>query len=79
VNRQAWLAVGGEPEVREVEVVEVRRRRRGRALRVERQSLVLGRDEAARQPRGSDQGDGEEKDETVASAPSASARPWVAA
>jgi hypothetical protein len=79
VDRQAWLAVGGEPEVREVEVVEVRRRGRGRTLRVERDCLVLGRDEAARQPSGSDQGDGKEKDETVASPPPASARPWVAA
>jgi hypothetical protein len=79
VNRQVWLRVGGEPKVREVEMVEVRWRGRRRALQVEDRCLALGGDEAARQARGSDQEDDEKEDETVATAPPASARPWVTA
>jgi hypothetical protein len=81
MDRQAGLWVGRQPEVREVEMVEVSRRRRGRGrlLQVEGGYLALGRQEAGRHHAGDDQSDGEEKYETIAAPPVATARPWVAA
>jgi hypothetical protein len=79
VDREVRLRVRSQPQVRKVEVIEVGRRRCGCAVQIEGDSLLaFGRHEAARHQTARDQGDGEKECETVAPAPLASARPWVA-
>jgi hypothetical protein len=79
MDREIRLRVRGQPQVGKVEVIEVGRRRRGCAIQVEGHGLLaLGRHEAARHQPARDQRDCDKECETVATAPLASARAWVA-
>jgi hypothetical protein len=82
VNRQVGLRVGGQPQVREVEVVEVCGDWSSDATRIEASGdggWALGRNKAACQSGGGDQNDGENKYEPVASPALPTARSWVTA
>jgi hypothetical protein len=71
--------MGRQPEVREVEVVELRCLRCCRLFLVEGDDVVLDRGKAARNSAPDDESERENKDNPVAAPTMASARPWVAA
>jgi hypothetical protein len=70
--------MGGQPEIRKVEMVEVGRNRSRDSTHDERRRWTLGRDEAARQRSAGDEGYREEEYEPVAAPALPAARPWVA-
>jgi hypothetical protein len=82
VYRQFGLGVGGQPEIRKIEMVEGGSDGSGDPARIEPGGgggWAFGRKKAAGQSGRADEEDGENKYEPVAAPALATARPWVTA